>query len=212
MKKALAAVLAAATLSCADNNASVQFQAICAPPDDGCTFAETCDAQYIGLSQMDVGVTDRLWLTMQFANQLLNNADPDTGRANTNDAQIREFRIEYDAPVALPDASVRVGPFRVPASGNAVVSVFPIPAEIGALLRPAIPASVPAAPLFVTVVARVRALGIYDNQSSFETAEYEVPVQVCNGCLGTFAVCPDLSAAGLCPPNDGQLPVSQQCQ
>ena len=78
-RRALAFALAAAlgATGCADNMTSVQIAAICAPPDDAaiCTFASTCDAQFIGITAIDTVQTNTLWLIVQVNNQTTNNAE-----------------------------------------------------------------------------------------------------------------------------------------
>jgi hypothetical protein len=187
--------LAVAFSGCAeDNDASITMRAICVPTDD-CTFAETCDAQYIGYPTLDVAVSQSLWLFLEVANQLPNNADAALGRTNTNDAQITEAVIEYER-VALPRVAVRSA-YLVPANGSAVISVQVIPDSLGAgaVLAGAAP---------VEAIANVRLRGRYFHGDDFETGEFPVAVRICNGCLG-----PQCGGARTCPPqSEGQLPLS----
>src|SRR5512138_456767 len=114
---ALLGALAGAS-GCVENRASVQTQAICMPPDS-CTFAEKCDAQYIGYPTLDKGasVNDTVWLTIQVGNNMTNNANLELGRVNTNDAHIDETVIEYEGAMG---GEQRVGSnYLVPAAGTA---------------------------------------------------------------------------------------------
>lgn len=186
--------LAVAFSGCAeDNDASITMRAICMPTDD-CTFSSTCDAQYIGYPTVDVAVTQSLWLFLEVANQLPNNADAALFRSNTNDAQITEAVIEYER-VALPRVAVGSA-FLVPANGSAVISVQVIPESLGAgaVLAGAAP---------VEAIANVRLRGRYVHGDDFETGEFPVAIRICSGCLG-------LQCGGAtCPPqSEGQLPLT----
>jgi hypothetical protein len=191
-----------------DNGVSVQMNSICAPPDDPtkCTFEATCGAQYIGVNALDTAIADRLWLLVQVNNQTTNNADEDISRGNSHDAYVEEIEVDFDAPFAVASTRERIGPYTVPASGTAVVSVFPVTptsiAEIDAELVTSAP---------VRLVARTRLKGHYQDHSPFETAPMEVAIDTCKGCFD-----PDPCGTGVlvavCPPSLGQLPASIKCE
>lgn len=203
----VAVALAAAAGSCSVTAPSVAFSAVCAPPDaTSCTFAATCDAQYIGQVTMDVGVTNQLWLAVEVHNQAADNSDPAVGRPNTQDAYLQEIDVSYQGSVAIPSTESLVQQ-RVPANGTAVVSIFPVPASAGVTS-----ASLGAGGAFV-ILAKVKGRGVFGDGSSFQTPVYEIPFLMCNGCLGP-ATCADPTqvVTSLCPPNDGQLPLTAACQ
>lgn len=201
-------VALAAAGSCAVKAPTVAFTTICAPPDGGsCTFAATCDAQYIGPSVMDVAVTNQLWLTVEVHNQAADNSDKTIGRANTQDAYLQEIDVSYSGAVAIPATATRMQQ-RVPANGTAVVSIFPIPVSAG------VAAATLGGAAAADVVAKVKGKGIFGDDTSFETPVYEVPITICNGCLGpTTCADPTQTVVALCPPNDGQRPTgAPACQ
>jgi hypothetical protein len=185
----------------ADNNVSIQVAALCAPPEDSCTFDATCDAQFLGVNALDLAQTDFFWAFVEVHNQMLNNADESVGRLNGHDAYVDEYSVEYDVRggTALPSITRKVdaGPAFVPAEGTAVVSVVPIPPEVGAHLVAG-----------SQVVARVRLRGFLADQSDWETAEYPIPVEICSGCI-----LPPVCAGSLfaCP-QGGQSPASYICE
>lgn len=193
MKTRLAALaLASLALACADNGASIQPFAVCAPPDTECAFGGECDAHYIGPIVLDESVSMRLWLFIQVNNQLPNNADVTAGRVNTNDAYLTEYTVDYEG--AASGSSMGRLQSIVPAGGSAVVSVY---------LQPP--------PATGQVIAKLRFKGSYVDQSDFETAAFEIPVELCSGCVGALA-CPGGTApTAVCPPADGQLPVALTC-
>lgn len=212
--RALAALLPLLALGgCAeDDNVSIQVYAICAPPESECSFSGQCDMKTLDILALDVGVTPFYWAFVEVHNQTLNNADDSAGRPNTHDAYVDEFRVEYEVPAgapALPSVTERVasGPSIVPAEGSSVVSVFPIPTSIGQRLAMSIPAGASA-----QVLAKVRLRGFFSDQNRFETAEFPLPISVCNGCLGTPA-CADATQAvvSVCP-QAGQTPAAVNCE
>jgi hypothetical protein len=189
-----------AALACRDNRASVTIDHICQPTDD-CTFNGPC-AQALSVARLDVGASTNfnMWLYLQVTNQLLDNANPNVGRTNTNGAHIDEFVIEY-VGVDLPEATVVGNPAGIQAETTSVVKVEVIPDPLNA--GPALQALAPTAEP-VEIVANVRMRGYFDDGSRFETDDFPVGIQVCNGCVGL------LCAGGpTCPPNaEGQHPFS----
>jgi hypothetical protein len=213
--------LAASLAGCQeDNNVSVQVFSTCSLPDGQCSFSSTCDAQYIGLLEMDYSVTDFYWAFVEVHNQTLANEDESVGRGNTKDAYLTEYEIRYEAEgFSIPTASGRLtaAPQVVPAEGTSVVSVFPIPPEVGASFTAT---QIPPATLpigrddYRLVTAFVTLKGNFADQTDFETAEYPMPVLVCNGCLGVFdcdVATTGIQAPNTCPPTLGQVPLIQEC-
>lgn len=212
--RALAVLLPLLALAgCADNNVSLQIVALCAPPDDGCTFESQCELQYLGTNRIDLGVTLAYSSFLEIRNQTRLNADEEAGRPNTHDAYVEEYTVEYEvAGLTLPSVTKRVaaGPTFIPAEGSAVVRVEPIPFEIGTQLDAQFPVTVPATSA-VEVVARIRLRGFLADQATWETAEYPIPIQACHGCVGA-ATCADPAALAFYCPQPGQSPYSLTCE
>jgi hypothetical protein len=203
LRSIAAAALTLAATACVDNNASLQWVAICAPPDDAtdCVFAETCDAQYIGEVALDTSVSNFLWLFVEYANNRFRTDDPDQGQLNTADAYIQGYDVEFEGiGLSVPASAHDVPSYWVPAEGTAVVSVF-VP----------VTATAPAGGVYVTALIRTR--GVYGDGASFETAAIEVPIFMCAGCLG-IPTCPPATPTlvATCPPTFGQLPLSGACE
>ena len=183
LRSIIAAALAAVLGGCAaDNNASLQWGPICFPTET-CTFSETCDAQYIGLIELQTAAT-QLWLFAQVNNQRPSTEVLDIGQLDTATAFIRELVIENDVtPVTV---TVPVA-FTVPTSGTGVISL-PIPNALGGTVAG-------------QVTYQVRARGVWGDETSFETAALEVGVVVCDSCGTTCAT-------GGCPVASGQSPIA----
>jgi hypothetical protein len=185
----------------ADNFASVEFFAPCSWPapstTGGCTFAATCDTVMLDTPLVDVEGALSFLLPIEMINQLTSNADPTTGRANTNDAHITQYTMTYSVPGAALPGSVALVTHTVPTAGTAVVIVEVLPSTTVQQLS----AIAPAVPM--TIVAEVVASGRYDNGNSFTTGPYKVAVSVCSGCLtglGTVS-CPTGQSLNRCPGN-----------
>jgi hypothetical protein len=186
--RALLLALPLLALSCRDNGASVQIQDICYPAES-CQFGNSCDRVLLGNPVVDISYgTSFLGLFIQVENQTRDNEDSDTYRTNTNDAHIDEIVVEYEG-AAIP-AQTRFTNQRVPANSTQVVAVAAVPGAYDLVLVPS-----------TEVLALIRMRGYFDNGSRFETAEFPVAVDVCDGC-----VVPCEAGKFVCGDNDGQYP------
>jgi hypothetical protein len=226
--RALALALAAVSLGACriDNMTSLQVAAICLPPDDAttCTFEAECgNTEWIGVTTMDAVATDVLHLVVQVNNQLDDNEDRGTGRANGHDAYVTEMDVEYSSPVAIPRWRQAIGPYLVPADGAGSLSIFPIDVATpgSRAAQAAIEAAVPVGGSY-RLVANVRLLGKYQDERDFETAVFPVAIDVCDGCLfggldpaQIAAFDCDAVATGaqhyVACPNIGQAPAQVDC-
>jgi len=205
MKRTSLLLLAVLAAACTRPEATVSFTQVCLPPEAGsCLFPSACDAQYIGTYTLDLDQSSRLWLVIELRNQHPNNTDLTVGQVNTGDAFIEEIEVSYDSPVAIAGISYRVQS-NVPANGSSVTSVFPFDGIAAATIP--LGASVP-------VVAKVKAKGKFGDGGSFETAEFDIPVRLCRGCVPALPACAATAPTRItCPPNSaGQVPISVACQ
>lgn len=216
--RALAVLLPLLALTgCADDNVSVQVYGQCSPPDD-CSFSSECDQYTLDRLRLDLARAQFYWAFVEVHNNTSVNDDEAAGRPNTHDAYVEEFEVEYEAPTlpagtALPTVTKRLesGPNIVPANGTSVVSVFPITTETGNIIRTRIAASGGTH----QVLAKVRLKGFLADQTRFETAQFPIPIQVCNGTDCTQEDCDPLTAGMQYPldacPQVGQAPASWSC-
>jgi hypothetical protein len=178
---------------CADNAASIEFQGICVPKGD-CSFSGKCDSYVVVNPTLDSAVTQHMTMFFQLKNQLADNASTDLQRLNTNDANVEEAAIEYSGNAGLSGKVAFGLAGQVPAAGTAVVGVDVIPGFASGLnMTP------PAYPVFLEAVAQVRLRGHYVDGSSFETAPFQVTIDVTTGAPQTR------TCAGACP-QVGQYP------
>jgi hypothetical protein len=229
--RALALVLAAAALGACtvDDMSSVEISGVCTPPDDPttCTFNAQCgeDEQFIGVMTLDTRVSGQLQLITQINNQLIDNRNEESFQANNHDAYVTDMDVEYETPLPVPGWSQPIGPYIIPANEPMPISIFPIDiATPGALAAFAVLDAAAEAAGSVRVVANVRLRGVFQDQSEFETAEWPVAIDVCDGCLfggltraDIFDPTFDCDAAAtaaqhfIACPNIGQVPASLDC-
>jgi hypothetical protein len=208
--RALFLVPLLALLGCAaKTNAPIEVVALCAPPDDPkvCSFADECDAQYIGWSAIDLDETNFLWAIIQVNNQAANNGNTDIGRVNTADAWVQEARVEFSGANVSESRYPILGTAYVPADGSSVISVLAISEAVAAEFAALVP------PLgTIDVVGTLRLRGVYADTTEFETGDFEIPIRVCRGCVGALVGCPEAGdVVFTCPPNPGQLPARTAC-
>jgi hypothetical protein len=195
-----------ALAACVDNNASIEIATICAAPDDAteCAFSSSqCGQTWIGQTTLDISVSSSLWIMLQVNNQLPNNESLDENRLNTNDAWVHGYVVEFD--IGLPDVEATIlGAAWVPAENSTVVSLEPIDETAAAALS--------IIPLGggVDIVAHLRLRGVYGDTTEFETGEFDIPIRVCNGCMGVPACATAGDVRFFCP-KAGQLPASSEC-
>jgi hypothetical protein len=213
--RSLASLAAPALLSLACGQAdfaTVELFQLCYPPapdttTGGCKLpSNKCDVIQGGVSVLDVGTAPSLLLLVQVNNQQPNNADLVNGRVNTNDALIEEYGIRFEgaslAPVVVP-----APPVQVPAASSQVAFIPVVPPSAVNQLGNIVPVNGTA-----TVFAFVKAAGRFQDERTFETGEFEIPVEVCNGCVGVFGCPPSKpDRVGVCL-QDGQLPAVVSCQ
>ncbi|MEI7704561.1 MAG: hypothetical protein WCK73_08160 [Deltaproteobacteria bacterium] len=179
----VALLLALAGCSATEYSA-VSLYAICAPPapdatTGACLYPATCANTLVGSARLDATTAQLDFrLPIQLNNLLANNADTTTGRINTNDAFVTSLEMTYNG---TPFSSWSVAQaITVPAAGNTVGLLPLIPVQY-------FPAIAPPGNSTLNILVNVRAHGVLASQTPFTTAWYQVPVQVCSGCLaGSF--------------------------
>lgn len=196
-------VLALLASACTRPDPSVSFGAICLPPEaDTCTFESTCTTGYIGTFELDVARNTRLWVVVEVNNRHPDNEVTEVGQINTGDAHLEEILVAYEGAVALNPLRYKTQA-TVPAGGTTVVSLFP-------LLN--LPAATMTAGTSAVVVAKVKAKGTFNDGGTFETAEIDIPVLLCNGCYRPPLPCAAGDVQFTCPPDSfGQVPITTTC-
>ncbi len=205
---ALALVASACT---AENHASIELFGLCAPPSDAktCGLSGTC-GQFIASARPWVYLTvatsatttraNGLEMFTEVRNQLPNNADPSSGRVNTNDATVTGYELDYKSEFYNRTAYFYPANFPVGAAGTFTPVIKFIPDEIALEMANTLPAS--SAP--VTVEVGVRLHGRYGDDRTFDTGTFPIAVDVYNTTFPGYA-CPKATdiVTAVCP-NVGQ--------
>jgi hypothetical protein len=186
---------------CVDNQAFIEFANLCFPQP--ATAANTCPASsntcttIVGEGRLfvDIGVVGELIQQIQINNQLPDNADATTGRVNTNDALIEEFRFTYSTAGASIPSTSSPQTVLVPAANSQSPFVIVMPPGIIAVLSAL---STPR-----EVVVNVSAAGHLKDGSTFVAGPYPIPVDVCSGCAGV-TTCPQAGQLPTYCPQFGQ--------
>jgi hypothetical protein len=191
-----AAILALGLSACSAEYSAVGIQAICAPPapdptTGACLYPATCAATFAGTPLLDA-TTAKLdfRLPFQLNNLLVSNANAADGRVNTNDAFVQSFEMTYPG-TTLPTQTITAA-VTVPTAGSSGALISLIPVGSFAVIAP------PGATATTRIQVNVRAHGVLASQDSFTTAWFQVPVDVCSGCLAG-SICPPGSILATCP-------------
>ncbi len=190
-----AAALALGLSACSAQSNAVSIYSICAAPTPdtttgSCLYPATCGASFAGTPKLDATTAQADFrLSFEISNALQDNSSTTDGRINSNIAFIRSFEMTY-AGAPLQPWTVAES-ITVPTDGSAGALLRLIPVQY-------FPALVPAGSATMNMVVNVRAHGVLASQDAFTTAWFQVPVEVCAGCLaGTF--CPPGSILASCP-------------
>ncbi len=189
--------LSAALCGCPqENHASLEFFGICsnpAPTATGCTYSSTCDTYALFTYRYDPTAVADLLVPIEMSNQLPNNADLSSGRVNTNDAVIQQWRFEYVYNGTIFATAAESANFTLPAQQHKVAMVPVVPASLNGLMTGLVG---------VDFDVNVRAAGRYLDETYFETGPFKVPVGVATyvppfTCTtGTLEGCPQKGQSG----------------
>ena len=206
-----AATLALGLSACAQQMGAVSITAICSPPTPevgstggySCTYPAEC-ATFITTGKLDA-TTARLdfRLPLQFVNQLADNSSTPDGRVNTNDATVQSLEVTYAGGGYLEPWNVAVSiPVATAGTSSALVALIPLQY---------FPSMAPASPSATAhYVVSVRAHGVFASGDAFTSAWFQVPVDVCAGCLSNMGGCATGSVPVFCPaPAPGQVSPGQ---
>jgi len=196
-------VLAAIAGGCTKNMESVEVVGVCSLPDS-CAFSGGCDQFVLSRPIIDVSLTNSLQLYVEMQNRMADNTNQNTGGLNSKDAYVHEISVSYDnltSGASLGGSSSGVLA-TVKASSTSVAKFYVVNETAGTALQTlGVPAWDPTAQNFWDFVGHVTVKGTLQDQTNFETAAFEVPFRVCNGCL-----LPCANGASCPPNNDGQMP------
>lgn len=194
-------VLSAAIPACATNDQTIFVQGVLAPPvtrtNGACLYTNDPEQAQLFQARMDVGVTDSYVSVMLVGNQLIARGDPNNNRAESNRVHVNGAVVkvtEPDGRVIREFTSYGLG-FANPQTNNAAdyttIGVVVFDAPTADIIRPQLPNRAVSKTLLIQIKVFGQTLGGTD----VESGEFQLPMQVCNGCLVNFTGANDPEAA-----------------
>jgi hypothetical protein len=178
--------------ACATNDQTIFIKGALAPSlnrtNGICTY--TNDATQPGLFQarLDLGLADSYFAILLVGNQLISRSDPQNNRAESNRVHINGAVVrvtETDGSLIREFTSPSTG-FADPGNNGAaeygVIGVVGLDAPTRDLILPTLPNR----RVSKTVLMNFKAFGTSLGGEDVESGEYQLPMQVCNGCLVDF--------------------------
>jgi hypothetical protein len=204
-------VASAAVPACATNDSSVFIRAALAPSpnrqNNACVYTPDPQQPQLMVGTLDIGVRDNYLAVLLVGNQMIARGDPALVRAESNRFHINGAVVRVTEPggEAIHEfTSVGTGladPAQNNAPGYGLVGVTLIDAET----RNRIGGQV-VGQATKLVVAHVKVFGRTLGGDEIETGEFQLPINICNGCLVTFAGGDDPAVPGV----DCLLPLDTQ--
>lgn len=194
MKTRILPLVAFSAALCAcpqENHVGPEFLGICAnpaPDAEGCSYSPTCDQIALFNYHYDPTVASELLVPIELFNQLADNSDPSSGRLNTNDAVIQQWRFEYVYGGVMVATGAANQTLVVPAGSHTVGLVPVIPAELNAWAAGMPPGD---------IVVNVRAAGRYADERYFESGPFRVVTGVISYAPPISCTAPEILLA--CP-------------
>lgn len=215
------AAASAAVPACAANDQTIFIRSALAPSANrtlaGCVYTNDPTQAQLFEARADLGVTDSYFAILLVGNQLLPRGDSLNNRAESNRVHINGAIVrvtEADGTLIREFTSLATG-FADPSSSNtpayASVGITALDAPTKAMLLPGLPNRL----VSKTVLINIKAFGTSLGGKDVESGEYQLPMQVCNGCLVDFSTGNDDTAKVqpncLKPPPMALTPATAPC-
>jgi hypothetical protein len=200
----------AAVPACAQNDQTIFIRSALAPSSNrqlsGCVYTNDPTQSALFEARADLGVTDSYLAVLLVGNQLIPRSDSLDNRAESNRVHINGAIVqvaEADGTLIREFTSLSTG-FADPASTNtpayATIGIVALDAPTRALILPSLPNRV----VSKTILIKIKAFGTSLGGKDVESGEFQLPMQVCNGCLVDFSSGND--PTGKVQPNCGLPP------
>jgi len=198
----------AAVPACAANDQTIFIRAALAPSinrqQSGCIYTSDPTQSQLFEARADLGVTDSYFAVLLVGNQLIPRADSLSNRAESNRVHINGAIVrvtEADGALIREFTSLATG-FADPSSAStpsyASIGIVALDAPTRDILLPSLPNRV----VSKTILINIKAFGTSLGGKDVESGEFQLPMQVCNGCLVSFAGANDDTA--MVQPNCGK--------
>ncbi len=182
----------AAVPACATNDQTIFIRSALAPSINrqagGCVYTSDPTQNELFEAKADLGVTDSYFSVLLVGNQMIPRTDSLDNRAESNRVHINGAIVrvtEADGTLIREFTSLATG-FADPASTNqpsyATVGIVSLDAPTRDILLPTLPNRT----VSKTILINIKAFGTSLGGKDVESGEFQLPMQVCNGCLVTF--------------------------
>jgi hypothetical protein len=211
----------AAMPACASNDQTIFIRSALAPSINrqmgGCIYTNDPTQAQLFEARADLGVTDSYFAILLVGNQMTPRGDSLSNRAESNRVHISGAVVrvtEADGTLIREFTSLATG-FADASSANtpayATVGITALDAPTRDILLPSLPNRV----VSKTVLINIKAFGTSLAGKDVETGEFQLPMQVCNGCLVDFSTGNDDTAKVqpncLKPPAMAPTPATSPC-
>lgn len=188
---AASSVLLALVAGCTDDNPGFFVRGVLGPPQaaagGACVYTADPASVMIGGGVLDVAFLSSYTPSILVGNQMISRADPTVPRVDTSRIIVQGVVVnltdlagkEIKAFTALGSGLVDGGQGNTP--GYGIVTASLINPDAANALRASVPVRGTKG-----VLAKFKVFGRTVGGIDVETAEYQLPISVCNGCLVTF--------------------------
>ncbi len=192
--------------ACATNDQTIFIRNALAPAltrtNGICQYTSDPSQPQLFQATLDIGVADNYFAVLLVGNQLIQRADPQNNRAESNRIHINGAIVrvtETDGTLIREFTSLATG-FADPGNNGSAeygaIGVTGIDAPTKDILLP----SLPNRSASRTILMNFKAFGVSLGGEDLESGEYQLPARICNGCLVDFS-------SG----NDDLAPVQPNC-
>lgn len=179
--------------ACAANDQTIFIRSALAPSINrqmsGCIYTPDPTQAQLFEARADLGVTDSYFAVLLVGNQLIPRGDPLANRAESNRVHINGAIVrvtEADGTLIREFTSLATG-FADAASNSApayaTVGITALDAPTREMLLPSLPNRI----VSKTILINIKAFGTTLGGKDVESGEFQLPMQVCNGCLVDFS-------------------------
>ena len=191
---------AAAVPACATNDQTIFIRSALAPSINrqmgGCIYTNDPTQASLFEAKADLGVTDSYTTVLLVGNQMIPRNDQLDNRAESNRVHINGAIVrvtEADGTLIREFTSLATG-FADPASTGtpsyATIGVTALDAPTRDIILPTLPNRI----VSRTILINIKAFGTSLGGKDVESGEFQLPMQVCNGCLVDFSTGNDETA------------------
>ncbi|MDB4933385.1 MAG: hypothetical protein JWP87_357 [Labilithrix sp.] len=179
--------------ACATNDQTIFIRGALAPSQNRvngiCTYTNDATQPELFQARLDVGIADSYFAVLLVGNQLIPRTDPNNNRAESNRVHVTGAVVrvtEADGSLIREFTSPSTG-FADPGNNGAaeygVMGIVGLDAPTRDLILP----SLPNRKVSKTVIMNIKAFGQTLGGEDVESGEFQLPMQVCNGCLVDFS-------------------------